>query len=66
MARREALMDGTLLLTTAEVARRFRVDRNTVYRWRRIGILPFIRTPGGAFRYREPDVDALLAKKGAP
>ncbi|HEY2090131.1 MAG TPA: BldC family transcriptional regulator [Mycobacterium sp.] len=49
------------LLTPAEVAARFRVDPKTVTRWAKKGKLTSIRTLGGHRRYRETEVQALLA-----
>jgi excisionase family DNA binding protein len=48
------------LLTTVEVAEACKVDPNTVSRWAREGLIPFITLPGGRLRYRRADVDALL------
>jgi excisionase family DNA binding protein len=41
------------LLTTAEVARLFDVDMETVTRWARANVLTSLRTAGGHRRYRE-------------
>jgi excisionase family DNA binding protein len=49
------------LLTPAEVAALFRVDPKTVTRWAKAGKLTSIRTLGGHRRYRESEVQALLA-----
>ena len=49
------------LLTPAEVAALFRVDRRTVTRWAKAGKLTSILTLGGHRRYREAEVRALLA-----
>lgn len=49
------------LLTPAEVAHTFRVDPKTVIRWAKTGKLTAILTPGGQRRYRESEVQALLA-----
>lgn len=50
------------LLTTAEVAALFRVDKKTVTRWAAAGRLPCIRTPGGtAYRYEKTAIDALIS-----
>jgi excisionase family DNA binding protein len=55
-------MDGVeRLLTSAEVARMFRVDPKTVTRWAITGRLGSIRTPGGHRRFRESEITALLA-----
>lgn len=48
------------LLTPAEVAAEFRVDRKTVTRWAAAGRINSIRTPGGHRRFRESEVRALL------
>jgi len=55
--------DPSQLLTTAEVAWRFRVDTKTVTRWTRAGKLTAIRTPGGQRRYRLGDIEALLTPR---
>jgi excisionase family DNA binding protein len=49
------------LLTPGEVAALFRVDPKTVAKWERDGKLPARKTAGGHRRYRQADVDALLA-----
>lgn len=49
------------LLTPAEVATLFRVDPKTVTRWAKAGKLNPIRTLGGHRRYRESEVQGLLA-----
>jgi excisionase family DNA binding protein len=49
------------LLTSAEVAKRLRVDRRTVARWTREGRLtPAWTTPGGFRRYRWSEVREQL------
>ena len=53
-------LPGDEFLTTAEVARALRVDRNTVLRWAKAGTLDSRRTPGGHRRYRRADVLAYL------
>lgn len=49
----------TRLLTPVEVAAMFRVNRKTVSHWAHAGRLPYIRTPGGKYRFHEADVHAL-------
>lgn len=49
------------LLTPGEVAGLFRVDPKTVTRWASAGRIGSIRTPGGHRRFRESEVQALLA-----
>lgn len=51
--------DVPQLLTPAQVARFFCVDRKTVTRWARAGKLSAVLTPGGQRRYLRSDVDAL-------
>jgi excisionase family DNA binding protein len=50
------------LLTPAEVAVLFRVDRKTVTRWANTGLIQSIRTPGGHWRFRESDVREFLRR----
>lgn len=49
------------LLTSAEVADLARISRATIGRAVKKGRLTPLRTPGGHFRFRRSDVDALLA-----
>jgi excisionase family DNA binding protein len=53
-------VEGEALLTPAEVATLFRVDRATVTRWAKAGKLPALRTLGGHRRYLESEVRRLL------
>ncbi|HEY3095861.1 MAG TPA: helix-turn-helix domain-containing protein [Acidimicrobiia bacterium] len=48
------------LLTSAEVASLFGVDRRTVVLWAKRGRLPALRTPGGQHRFRADEIDRLL------
>jgi excisionase family DNA binding protein len=48
------------LLSTFEVAQRFKVAPSTVSRWVKRGQLTAIRTPGGTLRFRPADVEAFL------
>ena len=57
----EVLSDGDRLLTTGEVAAKFRVNPKTVTRWSSAGQLRSVRTPGGHRRFRESVVEAFLA-----
>jgi len=49
------------LLTPGEVALMFRVDPKTVTRWASAGRMGSIRTPGGHRRFRESEINDLLA-----
>jgi excisionase family DNA binding protein len=61
MERRTALPVERPPLTPSEVAALFKVDPKTVTRWAQQGKISSFRTPGGHRRYRQKDVDALLA-----
>jgi excisionase family DNA binding protein len=53
-------MPKVVLLTTSEVAERFKVDDSAVRRWISKGLLtPAIKTPGGHYRFAEADIDAF-------
>jgi excisionase family DNA binding protein len=54
----EASDDG--LLTSAEVASLFGVDRRTVVLWAKRGRIPALRTPGGQHRFRAEEIRGLL------
>lgn len=49
------------LMTPREVAARFRVDEKTPARWAKSGRIPGLKTPGGAWRFRRNEIEALLA-----
>ena len=51
-----------VLLTTTEVAKRFRVDSSAVRKWVAEGKLtPAITTPGGHYRFAEAALDDFRA-----
>jgi excisionase family DNA binding protein len=50
------------LLTSAEVASLFGVDRRTVVLWAKRGRIPALRTPGGQHRFRADEIRGLLKK----
>jgi excisionase family DNA binding protein len=53
-------MPEIVLLTTTEVAKRFRVDASAVRKWVAEGrITPAITTPGGHYRFDESNIDAF-------
>ena len=54
------------LLTPGEVAALFRVDPRTVWRWGNEGRLRRILTAGGHGRFRQSEVQALLAGTPRP
>lgn len=54
------MRSGDDLLTTAEVAKEYRVSTMTVRRWAKAGRLAAHRLPGGSLRYRRSDVEAAL------
>lgn len=53
-------MSDSDLLSTLDVARRFKVTPSTVSRWAKRGKLASLRTPGGTLRFRPADVAAFL------
>lgn len=59
-------MTEVVLLTTTEVAHRFRVDTSVVRRWVSSGKLkPSITTPGGHYRFSESSVAAFTTEASA-
>jgi excisionase family DNA binding protein len=53
-------MPEVVLLTTSEVAERFRVDTSVVRRWvAKKKLLPTITTPGGHYRFDEAYIDTF-------
>jgi excisionase family DNA binding protein len=48
------------LLTSAEVANLFGVERRTVVLWANRGRIPALRTPGGQHRFRADEIRGLL------
>jgi excisionase family DNA binding protein len=59
-------MVSAQLLTARAVADMLAVSTETVLRWTRRGELPAIRLPGGAIRYREPELAEWLAERATP
>lgn len=47
------------MLTLAEVYTRFKVDRRTVYKWIRAGMLIGYKLPGAGWRFERADVEAF-------
>ena len=62
VARLEAEASDDDLLTSAEVASLFGVDRRTVVLWAKRGRIPALRTPGGQHRFRADEIRGLLEK----
>lgn len=55
-------MTKVVLLTTTEVAKRFRVDTSVVRRWVAGGKLkPAVKTPGGHYRFDEASIQEFGA-----
>ncbi|YCK35205.1 helix-turn-helix domain-containing protein [Actinomadura sp. ATCC 39365] len=48
------------LLKPDDVATVFNVATRTVIIWAKSGRLPFVPTPGGQYRFRPADVDAMV------
>jgi excisionase family DNA binding protein len=59
-ARLRAAASDEDLLTSAEVANLFGVDRRTVVLWAKRGRIPALRTPGGQHRFRADEIRGLL------
>jgi excisionase family DNA binding protein len=59
-ARLQAEAPDDDLLTSAEVASLFGVDRRTVVLWAKRGRIPALRTPGGQHRFRAEEIRGLL------
>lgn len=51
------------LLTARAVAQLLDVSAETVLRWTRRGLLPAVKLPSGAVRYREADLEEWLAAR---
>lgn len=54
--------DDETLMKRTEVASLFGVDPKTVTRWAQDGLLTCVKTLGGHRRYKQSEVQALLAK----
>ena len=50
------------LLSRREVALRFEVSPQTVTRWARAGVLPYVKTIGGQRRYPDYEVERILGQ----
>lgn len=47
------------LMTVAEVAERLRISDETLHRWARDGLIPFVALPSGIKRFRREVVEAI-------
>jgi len=63
MALRSDTYDPDELLTTAQAAKISGVSKMTVTRAVKAGRITPLRTPGGHFRFRRRDVEALLSSE---
>ncbi len=52
------------LLTAREVAAFFSVTARTIGRWRQDGLIPYVLTPGGTYRYNPIEVEQALMVQG--
>jgi excisionase family DNA binding protein len=59
-------VDGPDLLRPAEIMAMFGVSEQTLYRWRKKGLIDFTRTPGGQVRYSRAEVEQLLNQSRIP
>jgi excisionase family DNA binding protein len=67
VARKKADLGNDRLMNRPEVAAALDVDPSLVITWARRGRLPSVRTPGGGQRrYRESEVQKILAQGGRP
>jgi excisionase family DNA binding protein len=46
-------------LTASQVAERFLVSEETAREWARSGKVPAMKLPGGQYRFRREDIDAM-------
>jgi excisionase family DNA binding protein len=60
-----APVEPPTLLTAAQVGRLAQVSSETVRRWARDGLIPFIELPSGHMRFDPADVRAWLTKATA-
>jgi excisionase family DNA binding protein len=51
------------LLTTAEACEFLRCSKPTLHRWKKAGIIPFVRI-GSNIRYKQSDLEKLIETKG--
>lgn len=51
------------LLTTSEACKFLRCSKPTLHRWKKAGIVPFVRL-GTNIRYKESDLKKLIETKG--
>lgn len=47
------------LLTVGEVAERWRLTDETIHRYCRLGVLPYVTLPGGLKRFRLDDIETF-------
>jgi len=54
------------VLTAGEAAARLSVSVSTLAKWCRAGKIPAVRTLGGHRRFRESEIDAIVASVNEP
>lgn len=60
------MSDQLALITTTQVAERFKVNASAVRRWVAKGQLkPAITTPGGHYRFSQADIDAFMSAEAS-
>jgi excisionase family DNA binding protein len=50
-------------LDVNDAAKHFKVAKDTVYRWSRLGILPSVRMPGGIVRWDPEDIEKFKQQR---
>ena len=53
----------TALLTAEQLAKLFKLDRNTIYRWVARNEIPCVKLPGGTTRFLACEIETWLRKQ---
>ena len=56
-------MTDDRLVSAAQAARLLGVNRSTMTRWIAAGKMPAFRTPGGHWRIKVSDIDAIMGRR---
>ncbi len=57
-------MDNKEYYTNKEIENIFKVTKQTILRWRKQGLLPYIAINQRKFLYKKEDVEKILQRKG--
>jgi len=55
-----------VLLSTSEMARFLRISTSTIDKYRRLGLIPYVRLPNGQVRFEQKEIMKWIEEKRVP